>query len=322
MMVIDSFTHDFGEVKPGTPLRHIFKVKNEGKADLLINNVSPSCGCTKGEFDKVVPPGQEGKIELAIERTEGYSGEMSKSANVSTNDPKNSSFNLILRARFKSSASNAPPASGPLNPNAVLTVEPVDRVITSSLTGSSSSSTLYISNPQPTPVHARNVISGGTAFTATLSTIQEGKRYQLNITSNPGLKAGHYVQTVKVITDSAVQPEVKIELDLTVYPKVLASPASILMPTLSVASDLATINWPTIFVRKLREKGFQITSYTSTLRFLKLDMTTETEGQAYKIRITLDPAKIKPGDFKGTIQIKTNDADVPVVDVPVQISFR
>jgi hypothetical protein len=41
MLVIDSFTHDFGEVKAGTPLRYVFKVKNQGKADLLIHNVSP-----------------------------------------------------------------------------------------------------------------------------------------------------------------------------------------------------------------------------------------------------------------------------------------
>ena len=41
LMVIDSFTYDFGEVKAGTPLRYVFKIKNQGKADLLINNVSP-----------------------------------------------------------------------------------------------------------------------------------------------------------------------------------------------------------------------------------------------------------------------------------------
>lgn len=41
LLVIDSFTHDFGEVKAGTPLRHVFKVKNQGNADLLINNVAP-----------------------------------------------------------------------------------------------------------------------------------------------------------------------------------------------------------------------------------------------------------------------------------------
>ena len=41
VMVIESFTHDFGEVKPGTPLRYAFKIKNEGKSDLLINSVNP-----------------------------------------------------------------------------------------------------------------------------------------------------------------------------------------------------------------------------------------------------------------------------------------
>jgi Protein of unknown function (DUF1573) len=42
LLVIESTTHDFGEVKAGTPLRYTFKIKNEGKADLLINNVAPS----------------------------------------------------------------------------------------------------------------------------------------------------------------------------------------------------------------------------------------------------------------------------------------
>jgi Protein of unknown function (DUF1573) len=41
ILTIDSFTHDFGEVKPGDPLRFAFKVKNIGKADLVINNVAP-----------------------------------------------------------------------------------------------------------------------------------------------------------------------------------------------------------------------------------------------------------------------------------------
>jgi hypothetical protein len=41
VLVIESFTHDFGEVKPGSPLRYAFKIRNEGKADLLINSVSP-----------------------------------------------------------------------------------------------------------------------------------------------------------------------------------------------------------------------------------------------------------------------------------------
>ena len=35
-------SHDFGEVKTGTPLKWTFKIKNNGKSDLLIQNVAPS----------------------------------------------------------------------------------------------------------------------------------------------------------------------------------------------------------------------------------------------------------------------------------------
>lgn len=40
-LVIESFTHDFGEVKAGTPLNYSFIIKNQGKANLEIKNVAP-----------------------------------------------------------------------------------------------------------------------------------------------------------------------------------------------------------------------------------------------------------------------------------------
>ena len=40
-LVISSFTHDFGEVKPGTALKYSFTFKNQGKSDLLIQSVTP-----------------------------------------------------------------------------------------------------------------------------------------------------------------------------------------------------------------------------------------------------------------------------------------
>ena len=40
-LVIPSFTHDFGEVKPGTALKYSFTFRNQGKSDLLIQSVTP-----------------------------------------------------------------------------------------------------------------------------------------------------------------------------------------------------------------------------------------------------------------------------------------
>ena len=99
-LAIASLEHSFGTVKPGTPLSYTFKIKNEGQADLEIKSVSPSCGCTTSNFDKVVAPGQNGAITLAVEKTEGYKGEIAKTATVVTNDPDQQSFVLTLRANF------------------------------------------------------------------------------------------------------------------------------------------------------------------------------------------------------------------------------
>ncbi len=99
-LVIASPEHAFGKVKPGTPLTHTFKVRNEGKTNLEIQSVSPACGCTAANFDKVVSPGKEGGITLKIEHTEGYKGEVVKTAEVATNDPDRKTFTLSLRANF------------------------------------------------------------------------------------------------------------------------------------------------------------------------------------------------------------------------------
>jgi hypothetical protein len=209
-----------------------------------------------------------------------------------------------------------------MNPNAVFTVEPSDRWITSAITGSSSANTFYLYNPKETLIHLKKVIQGGTDFTAKLDALQDGKRYQLSVASNPALKPGHYLQKVQIETDSTVQPFVTVELDVTVYPKVFASPPSIIMPQLPIGSDLERISWPMIYVRKIREQGLKIKSYNSTLPFLKLELFTESEGQVYRLKLSLDTTKIKPGAFNGKVHIETNEPDLPSIDVPIQGSFK
>ncbi|PYP83592.1 MAG: hypothetical protein DMF61_22770 [Blastocatellia bacterium AA13] len=100
VLVIASLEHSFGNVKPGMPLHYTFEVKNTGESTLEIQNVQPSCGCTTSKYDKSIAPGKTGNISLAIEKTEGYKGEVTKTATVTTNDPDHQTFILTLRANF------------------------------------------------------------------------------------------------------------------------------------------------------------------------------------------------------------------------------
>jgi len=97
---IPSLEHSFGSVKAGTPLTYSFEIKNEGKVDLEIKGVSPSCGCTTSKYDKVIAPGKVGNIMLEVAKTDGYKGEVTKTASVTTNDPEHQTFTLTLRASF------------------------------------------------------------------------------------------------------------------------------------------------------------------------------------------------------------------------------
>lgn len=99
--VVTKLEHSFGVVKPGTPLNHKFEIKNAGDARLEITNVAPSCGCTTSDYDKAIEPGKTGQVTLSIQKTDGYKGEVVKTATVTTNDPDHPTFTLTLRANFQ-----------------------------------------------------------------------------------------------------------------------------------------------------------------------------------------------------------------------------
>lgn len=61
-------THDFGKVIQGEKVSYYFKFRNIGKADMIISDVSSSCGCTVPEFtNDPVEPGEEGRIKVTFD---------------------------------------------------------------------------------------------------------------------------------------------------------------------------------------------------------------------------------------------------------------
>lgn len=58
-------THDFGNIKEGEVVNHTFTFTNTGKAPLVIESASSTCGCTVPEVpQKPIAPGEEGKISV------------------------------------------------------------------------------------------------------------------------------------------------------------------------------------------------------------------------------------------------------------------
>lgn len=203
------------------------------------------------------------------------------------------------------------------------TMLPNDRWVTTVLTGTSIATRMSLFNPDAKPVHIKKMVAGGTNFNVSLNTIEDGKRYELAIATNPALKPGHYEQTVQISTDSAQAPEANVLLEVMVLARVFFRPTSITVQPLSLASDLSAVDIPTISVQKLRESGLTLKSISSTLPFVKLEVVTEKEGESYSIRLKIDKSLIPGvGRFNGKVRIETNDPDVPFAEIPIQLAFN
>lgn len=83
-------THDFGRIILGEKVTYSFKFTNTGQADLIISNVSSSCGCTVPTFTKTpLKAGEKGIISVTFD-SENRKGFQHKTITVLTNTVPNS----------------------------------------------------------------------------------------------------------------------------------------------------------------------------------------------------------------------------------------
>ena len=85
-MDFEELEHQFGTIKQGDVIVHVFKFKNNGKRDLLIRKTSAACGCTAVEVKKVIKAGETGTIKVTFNST-GKKGNQNKSVTIITNIP-------------------------------------------------------------------------------------------------------------------------------------------------------------------------------------------------------------------------------------------
>lgn len=99
VMTFASEEHDFGLIVQGEKVAHTFTFTNTGGSELVISNVSATCGCTTPEWSKEpVRPGETGKIEVVF-NSAGRSGMENKEVKILTNAQPNT-VRLIVRAEI------------------------------------------------------------------------------------------------------------------------------------------------------------------------------------------------------------------------------
>ncbi|MCC2589719.1 DUF1573 domain-containing protein [Chryseobacterium sp. MFBS3-17] len=77
--------HNFGDVKKGGKVSHVYEVTNTGDNPLIISQVKPACGCTAPQYTNTpILPGQKGSVTLEFDSS-SFDGLQNKQAEVYAN---------------------------------------------------------------------------------------------------------------------------------------------------------------------------------------------------------------------------------------------
>ena len=96
----DSAVFNFGTILEGEQVSTEFVFSNTGKADIIINKIETSCGCTVPEYDKdPVKPGAKGSIRVRFD-SNGKSGTQYKTIRIFSNS-KDDIFELVITGEVK-----------------------------------------------------------------------------------------------------------------------------------------------------------------------------------------------------------------------------
>jgi hypothetical protein len=97
-LAVEPASFDFGKAVQNKTLQKEFAIKNFGDADLVLDSVSTSCGCTVAEgYSKVVKPGESTRLNVSLQ-TRTSTGKLQKSVLIKTNDPTKALYELKLEA--------------------------------------------------------------------------------------------------------------------------------------------------------------------------------------------------------------------------------
>ena len=101
MQWLDSAYKDMGKVKEGQQVEVSFRFKNTGTKNLIIDDVSASCGCTVPEKpQQAFAPGEEGMIKAKFDSKGKPIGETRKEVYVTANTIPSTIQTLTFRVEI------------------------------------------------------------------------------------------------------------------------------------------------------------------------------------------------------------------------------
>ena len=309
-MIVPEMLKDMGTVAQGEVVNVEFEIANEGDETLEIKAVRPTCGCTVVDFDREVEPGKSGYIKAKLE-TRDFSGPISKSILVMTNDPQNPTVTLVIKTSVHPYVEILPRAMIRFN---AVQHEPMSQKVT--VVGSGDDSDFEVTG----------VKSSEDFLTASVRSLPEGellagkspKQYEVELSMKDDAPIGPVNAVLEVQTNHPKAKSVPVKVFGVVRALLHVTPSQVQFGSVAAKKQPGR----NLIVVNNRSGGVKVSVQGASVNdaAFAAEVVTIEQGRRYQITVTVKP-DATPGPRDAVLTIKTSDAQFPEVKVPVRANI-
>jgi hypothetical protein len=297
-MQLAETSFDFKEVFEGSIVSHDFIVWNTGNAVLKIEQVGPTCGCLKADFDESIPPGGDGRVTLIVDFAD-HEGPLERTVTVFTNDPQNPDATLSIKGTGK-----------PL-----LLVRPGNTI--SFQGGARQPKQTFIEvvgTGEPFDIsNVETDLKGKVDYR--LETVQKGQHYRLNVTNTA--KEGKYSGFIKLSTNLSGKRTITIPVSGNIENEIAVQPQSIALGKLPSQKPVFSKH---ITVVSNPRRPFKITRLSYDKKLLRVTSKPLPKKAGFNLEVRARMANIPSGPpVQTTLSIQTDLAPKATSKVEVRL---
>jgi hypothetical protein len=290
--------YDFGRVMQGQRVVHEFEVRNIGDADLALQRIAPSCGCTAAAVtSSTIKPGTSEKVRVTFD-TSGMFGDKTKTVSILTNARENQELTLKLKGSVARGVTVTPErlVFGELSQGA-------------SLPARTQEVTLKVNEGVSWEVE-RVTTSSRYLTINEMSSVNGARRYSVSV--QPDAPKGELRERLLVeFKDTATAP-VNIPVTAIILGDLKLSPSIVSFGIISGADPIER----RVKYENSSSNPVKITEVTSSHPAVTASMLEMDSGQRGVLAIKVDPKKVK-GDLRATVQVKTTHPEQSALTISV-----
>jgi hypothetical protein len=260
-------------------------------------------------YDRTIPPGGEGQVTLQVNTT-GYRGKITKSAQVTSNDPTQRKSRVYLA----------------MNVRSYIVVEPGTKILLRGTVGEDIRRVIRIHPIDDQPLEITKIQSNlGSAIDYKLNRKDESNQYELEVVS----KATERKTASGFITLHTNHPKkkvVKLSVHIRIRPELEAWPNTITFQQGSQTGSTSRENKRVLTILNTRGKDFRILELSYNKSYFQVRSLGQIEKAAkrQKLEVVAFMDKLPGGrvQFQDILTIKTDSPRAGELRIPLTIRLK